>query len=88
MRVGVGKKVGKVYVGTSISGKKAASGLSLLFLWPFYLMYYVLIWPFVALIKHFANSSEQSARMTAAETESAKRVIVSTAKVLTETKKP
>lgn len=88
MRIGVGKKVGKVYVGTSVSAKKAANGMSMLFLWPFYLIYYVCVWPIVAIIKYLVKNSGQSTRMSAAETESIKRVIVSTAKVLTETKKP
>ena len=88
MRIGVGKKIGNFYVGTSVSGKKAANGMAMLFLWPFYLMYYVCIWPFVALIKYLSKNTGQGKSLSAAESDSVKRVILSTAKVLSETKKP
>ena len=52
MRFGFGKKVGGVYVGTSISGNSLAKGIYWFFAWPFYLAYYMLVWPFIKLYQY------------------------------------
>ncbi len=49
MRVSVGKKIGGVYVGTSVSGNSLLKAIYWFFAWPFYLLYYILVWPFVKL---------------------------------------
>ena len=49
MRVSVGKKIGGVYAGTSVSGNSLLKAIYWFFAWPFYLLYYILVWPFVKL---------------------------------------
>jgi len=95
MRIGIGKKIGGVYVGTSVSGKKAMNGLSMLILWPFYLIYYVCIWPFVAIYKAITKSNNKNkaiqAEMNRARTAEAQnylRIIQESSKICSETKVP
>ena len=52
MRLGVGKRVGGVYIGTSVSGSSLAKGIYWFFAWPFYLAYYMLVWPFIKLYQY------------------------------------
>ena len=57
MRIGVSKKIGGVRVsaGTNISGKNTAKGCLWFFLFPFYALYYICIWPFIKLFKLLTN---------------------------------
>lgn len=52
MRIGIGKRIGGVYVGTSISGSSILKGIYWFFAWPFYLFYFMCVWPFVKLYQH------------------------------------
>lgn len=51
MRFGIGKRVGGVYVGASASGSSILKFIYWFFAWPFYLAYFILVWPFVRLYK-------------------------------------
>ena len=51
MRIGIGKRMGSFYVGTSMSTKGIGKVLWYLIASPFYLIYYVCIWPFVAIYR-------------------------------------
>lgn len=53
MRFGIGKRVGGVYVGASASGSSILKFIYWFFAWPFYLAYFMLVWPFVKLYQHF-----------------------------------
>ena len=53
MRFGIGKRVGGVYVGASASGSSILKFVYWFFAWPFYLAYFMLVWPFVNLYQHF-----------------------------------
>lgn len=95
MRIGIGKKIGGVYVGTSVSTKTAINWLSMLFLWPFYLMYYICIWPFVAIIKAISKSNKKNknisnrlSQVQSAEAQNYLRILQESAKICSETKNP
>ena len=60
MRVGVGKKVGGVYVGGSVSTKSIWKGIGYVFGFPFILCYYMCIWPFIKIYKHIKNKNEKN----------------------------
>lgn len=94
MRIGYRKKIGKsgMYVGGSVSAKKAGKVLMYILLSPFYLTYYICIWPFVAIYKAVTKNSRKEA---AAEKENAKalapqymRIINDCSKLVAETKTP
>lgn len=51
MRFGIGKRVGGMYVGASVSGSSILKFIYWFFAWPFYLAYFMLVWPFVRLYK-------------------------------------
>lgn len=53
MRFGIGKRVGGMYVGASASGSSILKFIYWFFAWPFYLAYFMLVWPFVKLYQHF-----------------------------------
>ena len=88
MRIGIGKKVGSFYIGTSVSGKKATKGILLLFFWPFYLMYYIFVWPFVALHKHFSKQNNQSKLITYQEAQNLIRIAHDCGRICETTKNP
>lgn len=52
MRFGIGKRVGGMYVGASVGGSSILKFIYWFFAWPFYLAYFILVWPFVKLYKH------------------------------------
>lgn len=94
MRIGYRKQIGKsgVYVGSSVSTKKLGKGLWSIILLPFYLVYYVCIWPFVALYRALTKKSRMQ---RAADTENARtlapqylRIIQESSKLVSDTKSP
>ena len=52
MRFYFGKKIGGMYVGTSVKGSTVGKVILYFFTWPFILLYFILIWPFVKLYQH------------------------------------
>lgn len=52
MRFSIGKKVGGVYVGTSVSSVTIGKVILYFFTWPFILCYFIFIWPFIKLYQH------------------------------------
>ena len=58
MRYHVGRRVGKRgHVGVSVSDKEMGGCLKRAFTWPFLLVYFVCIWPFIWLFKKFRAST-------------------------------
>ncbi len=70
MRFGIGKRVGGMYVGASVSGSSILKFIYWFFAWPFYLAYFMLVWPCVKLYKYFKGrrflKKEEKAIITAA----------------------
>lgn len=59
MRYHVGRRVGKRgHVGASVSDKEMGGCLKRAFTWPFLLVYFVCIWPFIWIFKKFRASTE------------------------------
>lgn len=52
MRFSFGKKVGNMYVGTSVSSSALGKFILYFFTWPFILCYFIFVWPFIKLYKH------------------------------------
>lgn len=64
MRFGVGKRVGGMYIGASASGSSIAKGIYWFFAWPFYLAYYMLVWPFIKLYQYNKKNKIRIAETT------------------------
>lgn len=64
MRMNVGKRVGGVYVGTSLDAKAFLKGVLYFFTWPFLLCYFIFIWPFVKLHQHSKNKKSHKMETT------------------------
>lgn len=63
MRIGYRKKIGKsgLYVGGSVSTKGIGKGIISILMIPFYVLYYICIWPFVAIYKVVTKKSRKDA---------------------------
>lgn len=57
MRIGFGKRIGSFYIGASTSTKGCGTALLSVFLLPFYLTYFVCIWPFIKLYQIIKKQS-------------------------------
>lgn len=104
MRIGVGKKVGGVYVGasTSVKGKNIAKGFLYIIGFPFVFLYFIFVWPFVKLSKnskkkkmtvpHTVNVNGRDFTMSVLEAQSSidnlARVAEDSLKLVQETKNP
>lgn len=63
MRFYFGKKIGGMYVGTSVKGSTVGKVILYFFTWPFILLYFILIWPFVKLFQYIRRKrGEKTAR--------------------------
>lgn len=94
MRIGYRKKIGKsgLYVGGSVSTKGVGKGIISLFMIPFYVLYYICIWPFVAIYKAVTKKGRKEAT---AEKANAKmlapqymKIINDCSRLVSETKTP
>jgi len=88
MRIGFGKRIGGFYIGTSASTKEIGNGIIAILLFPFYFLYYVCIWPFVAIYHAINGASKRekaNARMMANQYA---KIAQDSAKLVNETKVP
>lgn len=71
MRIGYRKKIGKsgLYVSSSVNTKKMWKGLISIFLIPFYILYYVCVWPFIAIYKAVTKNGKTKASAGNGETD-------------------
>ncbi len=88
MRIGVGKKFGSFYVGTSMSTKGIGKGLWYLIVWPFYLMYYICVWPFVAIYRIVTKKKKVNKATATAEASRYLEILQTSSKICSETKNP
>lgn len=94
MRIGYRKKIGKsgFYVGGSVSTKGMGKGIISIIMIPFYLIYFVFIWPFVAIYKAATKKSrgESSAKKANAKMLAPQymKIINDCSRIVAETKKP
>lgn len=88
MRIGIGKSFGSFHIGTSISTKGMGKGLWYLFTFPFYLMYYMCIWPFVAIYRAVTKKKKVNKAATTAEATRYLEILHDSSKICDETKNP
>lgn len=94
MRIGYRKKVGKsgFYVRGSVSTKGIGKGLISILLSPFYLVYYVCVWPFVAIYKAITKKSRNKMETEKANAKALAsrymKIINDCSKLIAETKTP
>lgn len=88
MRIGVGKKIGSFYIGTSMSTKGIGKGIWYFFTWPFYLMYYICVWPFVAIYRKITKKKKANKAIATAEASRYFEILQTSLKICSETKNP
>ena len=88
MRIGIGKSFGSFHVGTSFSTKGIGKGLWYLIASPFYLMYYVCIWPFVAIYRLVTKKIKVNKTVATAEVSRYLEILQNSSKICSETKNP
>ena len=88
MRIGIGKSFGSFHVGTSFSTKGIGKGLWYLIAFPFYLMYYVCIWPFVAIYRLVTKKKKVNKVTATAEASRYLEILKTSSKICSETKNP
>lgn len=95
MRIGIGKSFGSFHIGTSVSTKSLGKGFWLLFTWPFYLlyytcvlMYYICIWPFVAIYRAVTKKKKVNKAAATAEATRYLEILHDSSKICDETKNP
>jgi len=88
MRIGFRKQIGGFYVGGSTSTKGMGKGCLSIFLLPFYLVYYMVIWPFVALYKLLTKNKRKAKAMAAEMAPQYLRIMNDCSKLIIETKNP
>lgn len=88
MRIGIGKSFGSIHVGTSVSTKKLGKGMWLLITWPFYLMYYICVWPFVAIYRAVTKKKKINKSIATAEAGRYLEILQESAKICSTTKNP
>lgn len=88
MRIGIGKSFGSFHVGTSFSTKGIGKGLWYLIAFPFYIMYYICIWPFVAIYRLVTKKKKVNKAIATAEASRYIEIIKTSSKICSETKNP
>lgn len=88
MRIGVSKSFGSFRIGTSVSTKGIGKGLWCLFALPFYLMYYMFIWPFVAIYRAVTKKKKVNKAAATAEATRYLEILQDSSKICAETKNP
>lgn len=92
MRIGYRKKVGSFYVSNSVNTKGAGKGCLSILLLPFYLMYYVCIWPFIAIYRLVSRKAKKEAKIVRAEAAAMApqylRIINDCSRLVADTKSP
>lgn len=88
MRIGYRKKIGGVYISGGTSTKGLGKGILSLFLLPFYLMYYVCIWPFIALYRLLSKNKKSLKSDAAMMAPQYLRIINDCSRIISETKNP
>ncbi|MBQ7962856.1 MAG: hypothetical protein IJ289_09680 [Clostridia bacterium] len=88
MRIGIGKSFGSFHIGTSVSTKGIGKGLWNLIVWPFYLMYYVCIWPFVAIYRAVTKKKKVKKATATAEANRYLEILNESSKICSETRNP
>lgn len=88
MRIGIGKSFGSFHVGTSFSTKGIGKCLWYLFASPFYLMYYICIWPFVATYRLVTKKKKVNKATATAEASRYLEILRTSSKICSETKSP
>jgi len=88
MRIHFGTKIGGARIGTSVSTKGAGKALLNICLFPFYLLYYMCVWPFVALYRVITKKTKKDKAEAAMMAPQYLRIINDCSRLVGETKNP
>lgn len=88
MRIGVGKRVGGIYVGASTSSKKLGKGCLSIIMFPITLVYYICICPFIALYRKLTGKTKVNKAKATALAPQYLKIIKDCAALVNETKRP